>query len=134
MTTLQTLQNTYRQVLFERSFISSHYGNIPTDAATKNQVDKFFGDIESLNLSLIAPEDITINQNLKNFKFTLTKLVEYMKQISNDGQGESWQRYIRDFYNTEYLINELKNDNEIYSIDTISSESKKISADLKKTH
>ena len=116
--------------LFERSFISSHYGNIPTDAATKNQVDKFFGDIESLNLSLIAPEDITINQNLKNFKFTLNKLVEYMKQISNDGQGESWQRYIRDFYNTEYLINELKNDNEIYSIDTISSESKKISADL----
>jgi hypothetical protein len=116
--------------LFERTFISSHYGNIPTDAATKNQVDKFFGDIESLNLSLIAPEDITINQNLKNFKYTFTKLVEYMKQISNDGQGESWQRYIRDFYNTEYLINELKNDNEIYSIDTISSESKKISADL----
>ena len=116
--------------LFERSFISSHYSNIPTDAATKNQVDKFFGDIESLNLSLIAPEDISINQTLKTSKFTLSKLVDYMKSISNDGQGESWQRYIRDFYNTEYLINELKNDNEIYSIDTISSESKKISADL----
>jgi hypothetical protein len=55
--------------IFERSYISSHYGNLPFELSQKKQIDKFYGDIESSNISLVAPEDITINQNLKNLKF-----------------------------------------------------------------
>ena len=117
--------------IFERSYISSHYGNLPLELSQKKQIDKFYGDIESSNLSLVAPEDITINQNLKNLKFnSLNKLVDYMKTISNNGQGQSWQTYIRDIFNTEYITNLLQNVNEVYSIDTLSDRSVKVSADL----
>jgi len=116
--------------IFERTYLSSHYGNLPTQPTTKNQVDKFYGDIESLNLSLIAPEDITLNQNLRNFKFDMQKLIDYMKKISNDGQGQSWQTYIRDIFTTEYIQNLLKNINEIYSINTLENNSTQVSADL----
>jgi len=116
--------------IFERTYLSSHYGNLPNNVATKNQIDKFYGDIESLNLSLIAPEDITLNQTLRNSKFNMQKLVEYMKVISNNGQGQSWQTYIRDIFTTEYIQNLLKTINEIYSIDTIESSSTQVSADL----
>jgi hypothetical protein len=117
--------------IFERSYISSHYGNLPLDLSQKKQIDKFYGDIESSNISLVAPEDITLNQTLKNFKFnSLNRLVDYMKEISNKGQGQSWQTYIRDIFNTEYISNLLENTNEIYSIDTLSDRSIKVSADL----
>ena len=117
--------------IFERSYISSHYGNLPLELSEKKQIDKFYGDIESSNISLVAPEDITINQTLKNLKFnSLQRLIDYMKQISNDGKGQSWQTYIRDIFNTEYITNLLQNVNEIYSIDTLSDRSIKVSADL----
>ena len=117
--------------IFERSYISSHYGNLPLELSQKKQIDKFYGDIESSNIGLVAPEDITINQILKNFKFnSLNKLIDYMKDISNKGQGQSWQTYIRDIFNTEYISNLIKNTNEIYSIDTLSDRSIKVSADL----
>ena len=117
--------------IFERSYISSHYGNLPLDLSQKKQIDKFYGDIESSNIGLVAPEDITINQNLKNLKFnSLNKLIDYMKTISNNGKGQSWQTYIRDIFNTEYIKNLLQNVNEIYSIDTLSDRSVKVSAEL----
>jgi hypothetical protein len=116
--------------IFERSYLSSHYGNLPLALSSEKQIDKFYGDIESLNLSLVAEEDITINQNLKSFKFNLTTLIDHMKSISNNGQGMSWQSYIRDFFTTEYISNLMKDLNEIYSIDTINDRSIKVSADL----
>ena len=53
-----------------------------------------------------------------------------MKTISNNGKGQSWQTYIRDIFNTEYIKNLLQNVNEIYSIDTLSDRSVKVSAEL----
>ena len=116
--------------IFERSYLSSHYGNLPTDATTKNQIDKFYGDIESLNISQVAEQDITINQTLRNYKLNMKSLLEYMKKISNDGQGQSWQSYIRNIFTTDYIQTMLKNINEIYSIDTLESTSTQVSADL----
>lgn len=116
--------------IFERSYLCSHYGNLPTELSQKKQIDKFYGDIESLNLSLVAPSNIEINQNLRNFKFDLKLLIDYMKKISNDGKGQSWQTFLRDYFNTDYIKTLLENVNEIYSIDTIDGRSIKVSADL----
>ena len=116
--------------IFERSYLCSHYGNLPTDISQKNQIDKFYGDIESSNLQLVAGSNIEINQTLKLNKFDLKTLVEYMKKISNDGNGQSWQTFIRDYFNTDYIKTLLENVNEIYSIDTIDGSSIKVSATL----
>jgi hypothetical protein len=116
--------------LFERTYINSFYGNLPLNVSQKNQIDDFYAQIETQNLKLVAPEDITINQTLKNFKLNSQTLLDYMKNISNQGKGESWQKYIRAIYNTDYLSNLLKDTNEIYSIDTLLPNSLKVSADL----
>lgn len=116
--------------IFERTYISSHYGNLPSDLASSRQIDEFYGDIESLNISLVAPSNIAINQTLKKSKLNLQKLLDYMKEISNNGQGQSWQTYIRDYYNTDYLKTLIENVNEIYSIDTLDGSSIQVSADL----
>jgi len=115
--------------IFERSYVSSYYGKFINKVAKEKQVDKFYGDIESSNISLVAPQDISINQTLKELKLNLPKLLDYMKKISNNGNGESWQTYLRSLFKTEYIENMLKTPNQLYSIDTLSSRSIKVSAD-----
>ena len=66
-------------------------------------------NIESKNLSLIAPDDISLNKTLKELKLNLTTLLDYMKKISSNGQGDSWQTYLRSLFKTEYIENDFSN-------------------------
>jgi hypothetical protein len=115
--------------IYERSYIIAHYGKLDPTTAVPKQIDKFYGDIESKNISLVASEDISLNKTLKELKLNLTSLLDYMKKISSNGQGDSWQTYLRSLFKTEYIENMLKIQDEIYSIDTLSSRSIKVSAD-----
>ena len=116
--------------LFERTYLSSYYTKFIGDEISKKQIDKFYGDIESKNIQNSLGDSIELNQILKNYKFDYNTFISYLKKISNDGNGESWQTYIRSKYKTEYIDNLLKTTNDIYSIDTISNRSIKISSDL----
>ena len=116
--------------IFERAYVSTYYGNLLSDLASQKQVDKFYGDIESKNLSLVAPQDIAINQDLKNFKFNLQKLLDYMKKVSNNGQGELWNFYLKNNYVTPYIETLTKNPNEIYGIDTLSNRTVEVSSKI----
>ena len=115
--------------IYERSYIIAHYSKLDPTIVSPKQIDKFYGDIESKNLSLIAPDDISLNKTLKELKLNLTTLLDYMKKISSNGQGDSWQTYLRSLFKTEYIENMLKVQDEIYSIDTLSSRSIKVSSD-----
>jgi hypothetical protein len=116
--------------LFERTYLSSYYTKFINEEISKKQIDKFYGDIESKNISNSIGNNIELNQILKNYKFNYNDFITYLKKISNSGQGESWQTYIRSKYKTEYIDNLLKSTNDIYSIDTLSNRSIKISSDL----
>jgi hypothetical protein len=116
--------------LFERTYLSSFYTKFINDEISKKQIDKFYGNIESKNIENSVGNSIELNQILKNYKFDYNSFIAYLKKISNDGNGESWQTYIRSKYKTEYIDNLLKTTNDIYSIDTISNRSIKISSDL----
>jgi len=116
--------------IFERTYLSSHYGKFSSESAFKNQIDKFYGDIESKDLGLNVGNNIQLNQTLKNYKFTYQGLIDFMKKISNNGDGESWQTYIRSLFKTEYIENLVKNQTEIYSIDTLNNRSVQVSSDL----
>ena len=115
--------------IYERSYIIAHYSKLDPTIVSPKQIDKFYGDIESKNLSLVAPDDISLNKTLKDLKLNLTTLLAYMKKISSNGQGDSWQTYLRSLFKTEYIENMLKVQDEIYSIDTLSSRSIKVSSD-----
>ena len=115
--------------IYERSYIIAHYSKLDPTIVSPKQIDKFYGDIESKNLSLVAPDDISLNKTLKELKLNLTTLLDYMKKISSNGQGDSWQTYLRSLFKTEYIENMLKVQDEIYSIDTLSSRSIKVSSD-----
>ena len=66
--------------IYERSYIIAHYSKLDPTIVSPKQIDKFYGDIESKNLSLVAPDDISLNKTLKDLKLNLTTLLAYMKK------------------------------------------------------
>ena len=115
--------------IYERAYIIAHYSKLDPTIVSPKKIDKFYGDIESKNISLVASDDISLNKLLKDLKLNLTTLLDYMKKISSNGQGDSWQTYLRSLFKTEYIENMLKVQDEIYSIDTLSSRSINVSSD-----
>ena len=114
--------------IFERSYLISNYGKL-NKLAIKNKLDDFFAYAEGTNIGLSVVNDIPLNQLLKHYNFTYPTFLAYMKTISNNGNGESWQKYIRSLYKTEYIENLIKTQNDVYSIDTLIGETyKNISA------
>jgi hypothetical protein len=107
--------------LFERTYVISNYLNFDKDNILKYQIDKFYGDAEASNISNNASNNIELNQILKNYKFTYSTFINTLKKISNDGEGVSWQTYIRSLFKTEYLSNEIPSSNEVLSIDTFTN-------------
>jgi hypothetical protein len=116
--------------LFERTYMSANYSKLISDIAQKKQLDKFYGDIESKNVELAIGDNIEITQLLQSFKFKYETFLEYLKKISTNGQGIAWQNLKAQKFYTPYLIDLINNPNNIYSLNTLSSRSIQISADL----
>jgi hypothetical protein len=53
-----------------------------------------------------------------------------MKKVSNNGQGELWNFYLKNNYVTPYIETLTKNPNEIYGIDTLSNRTVEVSSKI----
>lgn len=116
--------------IFERSYLISNYIKIKNTTAKENNIDQFFANNEGKNIEMAVANDIQLNQTLKNYKFVYSTFLDYLKKISNDGNGDSWQNLIRSLFKTKYIVDELKTQNGLYSIDTLNGETyKTISSD-----
>ena len=109
--------------MYERLYTLVNYTNIYRGDYKTLQVDKFLADMEARNVMLGSSNSPSLKEKLKNSKFNLSTLRGYLKSISNNGFGDSWVKYERDSYATEYIDNEVKNDSGIYSMGTIDSRS-----------
>ena len=109
--------------IYERLYSLVNYTNIYRGEYKTLQVDKFLADMEAQNIMLGSSNSPSLKEKLKNTNFNLTKLREYLKNISNNGTGQSWIDYENDSYVTPYINDEVENYSGIYSLDTINGRS-----------
>lgn len=109
--------------MYERLYTLVNYTNIYRGDYKVLQVDKFLADMEARNIMLGSSNSPSLKEKLKNSKFNLSTLRGYLKSISNNGFGDSWVKYERDLYATEYIDNEVNTNSGIYSMGTIDSRS-----------
>jgi hypothetical protein len=101
----------------ERLIIASTIDKLNRDYNQTNDITEVIAQMEAYNiltsLSFDNPQIITA---LKNFKIDNSQNFElFLRQISNQGIGESWQLYIRGLYNTPYL-KELTEQNKDFAV------------------
>lgn len=111
---------------YERLFLSTHYTKLFRGDFKTQQVDKFIADIEAQNIVQICKDNPTLLEKLKNIRFNLTTLVEYMKSISNNGAGDSWVKFSENLFTTDYIVSLIQKEYGLYSIDTIDGKSIKV--------
>ena len=110
--------------IYERSFIYPRYTGLARVVGTplETGVSELVSNVESNNivssLGISAPYIIL---KLKNFPLTANNYVEFLSTISNDGTGRDWNNFVRDFYITGYLRDEINNSSSILSMNSLST-------------
>lgn len=91
--------------IWERQFLTTHYSGFLR--ANQNQVSeliKLNNEVETNNLvSGIGVSSPYISLKLKNYDLTSSNYQNFLRNISNQGTGKSYQEYVRDFFVTPYI-------------------------------
>lgn len=127
---VNTQEQSYLYEIFERSYLGAHYAKMNRKGYNAENISTFLGNLESSNITQTAINNTTLTQTLKNFRFTYTSFLQFLRKISNNGTGTNWTLYSDSVFVTEYIKNLLELDNgngpidvynSVYSIDTLSS-------------
>jgi hypothetical protein len=95
--------------IFERVFLSANYQRFMRPGA-ENEIQDILAESEFINIrnSLLNEAPFLI-QKLKQYGFNSSNFVPFLSSLSNNGTGESWQKYIRDEFVTKYIQQEIDN-------------------------
>lgn len=117
--------------IWERVFTSSFYQRFGRDNASKI-LPQIIAETETINIiNALGTDNPFLIQKLKNYDLNSANLIAYLANVSNQGLGESWQKYIRDIFVTNYIENEVQTDFSILSESTIDPNNNKINPEPK---
>lgn len=114
--------------LFERTFLNSNYTKLYRDSGYNNELYSVFGDFEYINLQESVVKSPELIELLKNFSFSYENLLKYMLNISNNGQGQSWNLFRRGDFTTPYIKSLIKQDFGVYKLSYLEGNSIKVSS------
>jgi hypothetical protein len=99
--------------IFERLFYVSSYSKlnrINYDVSESDKITSLISDTEKINLlNSLSNDNPFLIQKLQNYGFNSSNFLSILEQFSNEGQGQSWQNFIRGIYNTSYIKNQTDN-------------------------
>jgi hypothetical protein len=101
--------------IFERLFFVTNYSRLSRvnfDTEFSDKITSLLADGEKNNLLVSLSDDNPfLIQKLQNYGINSSNFVSILRHFSNDGEGQSWQNYIRGIFNTSYIKNLSQNSN-----------------------
>lgn len=102
-------ESKYMYEIWERVFLASNFQRF-MKPGSENNITDLVAEAEFNNIKESLQTDAPyLLQKLKQYGFTSNNFVPYLAHISNDGIGESWQKYIRGTFVTPYIQQEVDN-------------------------
>ena len=93
--------------IYERMFVNSFYSKFNRKSIKDNNVQQYVGESETTDiLKAISDDNPFISQKLKEYNINASIYGGFLRHISNQGEGQSWQNFIRGIINTPYLKND----------------------------
>ena len=115
-------QSKFFYEIWERLFVSSFYNGLNREGALDSQINEVITEGEKENIKVaLGSFSPYITKILKQFKFDKSNFTTWLRHISNDGVGESWQNFIRNNYVTTYIKNFINSDFNIYQNSILAS-------------
>jgi hypothetical protein len=112
--------------IWERQFMTSRYENLArfnNDDAEYNNLMNLISEVESKNLlTTLGQSNPYLNYKLKNFNYTATNYIDWLKQISNVSTSQSYIDFIRDIFVTPYIKTYTNKSFDILSVQNIGAQ------------
>ena len=94
--------------IYERMYLSSFYSKLNRDSVKQYNVQTYVSESETTNLVTALGEDNPfLIQKIKEYNINSAIYGAFLKHISNSGEGQSWQKFIRGEFNTPYIKNDV---------------------------
>jgi len=88
-------------------FVNSFYSKFNRKSIKDNNIQQYVGESETTDiLKAISDDNPFISQKLKEYNINASIYPSFLRHISNQGEGQSWQNFIRGVINTPYLKND----------------------------
>jgi hypothetical protein len=109
--------------IWERLYLASFYQRFNKRGA-KNRIADVISESEFINIQKsLGATSPSLTQKLKNYGFNSTNYESVLYNISNNGLGESWQKYIRGDFATSYIQQEIENSFAIFDKELLDNNS-----------
>jgi hypothetical protein len=96
--------------VYERIIMNSLYSRLNRKSGYDYGVYNVESEAEKENiLKALGDDNPFLSKKLKNFNINANNFLAFLRHISNQGEGESWQKFIRSEFTTSYIKNEIEN-------------------------
>jgi len=107
--------------IWERQFLTANYNGFTRATSNQlNQITELIVSAETNNIiTSVGISSPFLTLKLKNYDITAQNYVQTLENFSNQGTGQSYQEFIRDFYVTPYIRNITENSFNILEINDL---------------
>jgi hypothetical protein len=100
---------------WERMGSISNFSRINRGKYKSYSIQDIVAQEESTNmLNALGTENVFLIKKLKEYLINSQTIIPILKTISNQGEGESYQKFIRGYYSTPYITSYTNNDYKIF--------------------
>lgn len=115
-------ESKYFYEIYERLMLNSFYSRFNRQSGYKYSIYEVEAEDEAINvLQSLGADNPFLSKKLKEYLLDSNNYVPFLKHISNQGQGESWQNYIRGEFVTPYIRGEVASPSGIFNSDIFGS-------------
>jgi len=108
--------------VYERLMLNSFYSRFSKKSGDVYSIHEVEADDEAVNMiQSLGADNPFLTKKIKEYLLDSNNYVPFLKHISNQGQGESWQSFVKGDFVTPYIKNDVKSPNVIYNGDILDS-------------
>jgi hypothetical protein len=106
--------------IYERLLLNAFYSKFNRKSGYDLGVYEIEGDNEGVNIiKSLGNDNPFLTKKIKEYLLDGTNYLPFLRHISNQGQGESWQNFIKGEFVTPYIKNDVENPNILFNSDIL---------------
>ena len=115
-------ESKYFYEIYERLLLNSYYSRLNRKSGYDLSVYQAEADDEAVNvLKSLGQDNPFLTKTIKEYLLDGANYLPFLRHISNQGQGESWQSFIKGDFVTSYIKNDVNNPNVLFNSDILTS-------------
>ena len=109
--------------IYERLILNSFYSKLSRTSGYDSGVYTVESECEKVNIvNSLGDDNPFLIKTLREYQLNQTNFLPFLRHISNSGEGESWQKYIRGEFVTPYIQNFTESPYGLFNSDIIGNQ------------